>query len=97
MRIAVVGAMQNRGAFSAQGDTAGLRSLAGVWVLSGTLFARTGLPSSILDSNAASVLSGFNYNPAVIQQFIGEQLLASSNGGTIPTSCGRDAVARLTF
>jgi hypothetical protein len=70
----------------------GPKSLVGGWVLSGTLFTRSGLPFSIVDSNAASVLAGFNYNPATSQQFIGGQLLATPTGGPIATGCDRSAV-----
>ena len=31
------------------------------WTVSGTLFARTGLPLTVIDSNATGILNGFNY------------------------------------
>lgn len=31
------------------------------WTVSGTIFARTGFPFTVIDSNATSILNGFNY------------------------------------
>src|ERR1700757_3609614 len=39
----------------------GPSALLGGWVLSGTAFARTGLPFTVVDSNAFGILQGFNY------------------------------------
>src|SRR5689334_10447254 len=39
----------------------GPSALLGGWVLSGTAFARAGLPFTVVDSNAFGILQGFNY------------------------------------
>jgi Carboxypeptidase regulatory-like domain/TonB dependent receptor len=39
----------------------GPSALLGGWVVSGTAFARTGLPFTVVDSNAFGILQGFNY------------------------------------
>ena len=39
----------------------GPSALFGGWVLSGTAFARSGLPFTVVDSNAFGILQGFNY------------------------------------
>ena len=39
----------------------GPSALFGGWVFSGTAFARTGLPFTVVDSNAFGILQGFNY------------------------------------
>ena len=39
----------------------GPSALLGGWVVSGTVFARAGLPFTVVDSNAFGILQGFNY------------------------------------
>jgi hypothetical protein len=40
---------------------AGWKGTLASWTVSGTLFARTGLPLTVIDSNATGILNGFNY------------------------------------
>lgn len=55
------------------------------WVLSGTIFARSGLPFTVVDSNAAGILNSFNYGTTA-----GVNVFANALGGA-PTSCSSDA------
>ncbi|MGB8581164.1 MAG: hypothetical protein WCD47_10110 [Candidatus Sulfotelmatobacter sp.] len=50
------------------------------WTVSGTFFARTGLPFTVIDSGSTGVLNGYNYGPA-----LGQDLFANSSVG--PLSC----------
>ena len=57
------------------------------WTVSGTLFARSGLPFTVVDSNASGVLNGFNYGTTA-----GPNVFANYPAGT-PISCDRGAVS----
>lgn len=54
------------------------------WTFSGTLFADTGLPFTVIDSGNTALLGGYNYGPAT-----GADLFA--NDTRPPFSCGRSA------
>ena len=54
------------------------------WTVSGTFFARTGLPFTVIDSGTTGVLNGFNYGP-----LLGLELFANSSVG--PLSCSSSA------
>jgi len=57
------------------------------WTVSGTLFARSGLPFTVIDSNATGILNGFNYGTTN-----GSNVFANSVGGA-PSSCDSSAVS----
>jgi outer membrane receptor protein involved in Fe transport len=52
----------------------------GGWTFSGTMFARSGVPFSVIDGNTTGILNGQNY---------GGTILASIVGPTTLSSCGR--------
>jgi hypothetical protein len=52
------------------------------WQVSGTLFARTGLPYSVFDLASSSVLAGNNYGTGPNTIF-GEELFANFKGGSV--------------
>jgi carboxypeptidase family protein len=54
------------------------------WTVSGTIFARTGLPFTVVDGAATGALGSYNYGPAT-----GLDLFANSSVG--PLSCGSSA------
>ena len=54
------------------------------WTVSGTFFARTGLPFTVIDSGSTGVLNSYNYGPSPIG--FGPDLFANSSVG--PISCG---------
>jgi hypothetical protein len=57
------------------------------WTVSGTIFARSGLPLTVIDSNATGILNGFNYGTSN-----GFNVFANSSaGGTI--TCSSSAVS----
>jgi hypothetical protein len=56
------------------------------WTVSGTLFTRSGLPVTVYDDDASSLLSGFNYAISA-----GDPVFANFNGSG-PVVCTRDAV-----
>ena len=59
----------------------GLLNLLGGWIISGTVFAHTGLPLTVVDTGTSGVLAGFNYGANVFaNQF---------EGGT--SHCGKSA------
>ncbi|HEV2195675.1 MAG TPA: carboxypeptidase regulatory-like domain-containing protein [Candidatus Acidoferrum sp.] len=49
------------------------------WQLSGTLFARTGLPYTVFDSNATNLISGNNYGGSVYASYLGSAKPACGN------------------
>jgi hypothetical protein len=53
------------------------------WQLSGTLFARSGLPYSVENTGAASILGGYNYQSAVLANYSGP---SSTPGCSSPSS-----------
>ncbi len=55
------------------------------WTVSGTLFARSGIPFTATDANAAGILNGFNLGTTA-----GVNVFANSTVG--PTNCDRGAV-----
>ena len=54
------------------------------WTISGVVFARTGLPFTVIDGASSGALGSYNYGPAT-----GFDLFANSSVGTI--SCGSSA------
>ena len=58
----------------------GPNAVFGGWTISGTVFARSGLPFSVIDSNASATLNSQNY---------GGTILADVVGPTTSGSCGR--------
>ncbi|MBV9608314.1 MAG: TonB-dependent receptor, partial [Acidobacteria bacterium] len=66
-------------------DRYGPHGVLGGWVLSGTLFVRTGLPYSVIDSAATGTLAGYNYGTSPAGG-AGPQLLAGIIG-TPSLSC----------
>lgn len=67
----------------------GPRVLTDGWAFSGTFFARSGVPFTVVDGNTTSTLSGFNYGGTL--NGAGAFVFANSVGGT-PVSCGSSAV-----
>ena len=68
-------------------NTPNLRGLWGAlldWTVSGTFFARTGLPFTVIDSGSTGVLNAYNYGPA-----LGQDLFANSSVG--PLTCSSSA------
>jgi hypothetical protein len=59
------------------------------WTISGTLFARTGIPFTAIDGASTGVLNSSNYGPAT-----GMSLFADSNVG--PLSCSSSAAFTVT-
>src|SRR5579864_6235773 len=59
------------------------------WVFSGTIFARSGLPFTVVDGNQTGNLSAFNYGGNL--SGIGAFVFANYLGGA-PSSCGSGAV-----
>jgi Carboxypeptidase regulatory-like domain len=57
------------------------------WTLAGTIFARSGLPLTVIDSNATGILNGFNYGTSN-----GFNVFANSSASGVIT-CGPSAVA----
>jgi hypothetical protein len=67
----------------------GPRAVFGDWTVSGTIFARSGLPFTVVDSNATSALAS-NYFGGVLNN-TGAFVFANYLGGA-PSSCGKSAV-----
>jgi hypothetical protein len=65
-----------------KGPTAALKG----WQLSGTLFARTGLPYTIADSGASGILGNFNYQSAAYANYAGPSSTPNCNGPSSVTS-----------
>jgi Carboxypeptidase regulatory-like domain len=68
---------------------AGPKALTDGWILSGTMFARSGLPFTVVDGNTTALLAGFNYGGILSQT--GAFVFANSLGGA-PTSCDASAI-----
>jgi hypothetical protein len=60
--------------------------LIGSWTVAGTLFWRTGLPTTVIDDSGNSTLAGFNYGTS-----FGDPFFASYHG-TGPNVCTRNAI-----
>jgi hypothetical protein len=67
----------------------GPRAVFGDWTVSGTIFARSGLPFTVVDSNATSILAANNYGGVL--NGTGAFVFANYLGGA-PSSCSSDAV-----
>jgi len=67
----------------------GPKTLVDGWILSGTIFARSGVPFTVVDGNQTSVLAGFNYGGNL--SGAGAFVFANSLGGA-PTSCDASAI-----
>lgn len=61
--------------------------LFGGWTISGTVYHRTGLPFTVVDSNVSGALAGTNYGGTIFAQQV----------GTGATSCGKSAVDTSCF
>jgi hypothetical protein len=61
------------------------------WVLSGTIFARSGLPFTVVDGNQTSNLAAFNYGGNL--SGTGAFVFANNLGGA-PSSCDSSAVSK---
>jgi hypothetical protein len=61
------------------------------WTVSGTVFARSGLPFTVIDSTASGVLAGFNYGA------IGGTSIFANQVNPAPISCNRSAVTTPCF
>jgi hypothetical protein len=75
-------------------NTPNLRGLWGAlldWTVSGTFFARTGLPFTVIDSGTTGVLNGFNYGPA-----LGMDVFANSAVGPLACTSAATSVPCLT-
>jgi hypothetical protein len=57
----------------------GLAPVVDGWQLSGTLFARTGLPYTVFDSGATNLISGNNYGGSVYASYLGAAKPACGN------------------
>ena len=68
---------------------AGWKGVLADWTVSGTVFARSGLPFTVIDGNATANLGAFNYGGAL--NAAGAFVFANNLGGA-PPSCGSDAV-----
>jgi len=67
----------------------GPRAVFGDWTVSGTIFARTGLPFTVVDSNATSILASNNFGGVLNDT--GAFVFANYLGGA-PSSCSASAV-----
>ena len=67
----------------------GPRAVFGDWTVSGTIFARSGLPFTVVDSNATSILASNNFGGVLNDT--GAFVFANYLGGA-PSSCGKSAV-----
>ena len=67
----------------------GPRTIFGDWTVSGTIFARSGLPFTVVDGNATSALAANNYGGVL--NGTGAFVFANYLGGA-PSSCGSSAV-----
>jgi hypothetical protein len=67
----------------------GPRVVFGDWAVSGTIFARSGLPFTVVDGNATSILAANNYGGVLNDA--GAFVFANYLGGA-PSSCSADAV-----
>jgi hypothetical protein len=56
------------------------------WQLSGTLFARTGLPYTVVNTGASSILSGMGYGSAVLANYAGPSSHPVCNSPSSTTS-----------
>jgi hypothetical protein len=67
----------------------GFKGVLADWTLSGTLFTRSGLPFTVIDGNATSVLAANNYGGVLngAGSFVFANQIAPA-----PSSCGSDAV-----
>jgi hypothetical protein len=61
------------------------------WIISGTIFARSGLPFTVVDGNHTANLAAFNYGGAL--SGTGAFVFANSLGGA-PSSCSSSAVTQ---
>ena len=61
------------------------------WVFSGTIFARSGLPFTVVDGNQTANLAAFNYGGNL--SGVGAFVFANYKGGA-PSSCGSSAVTK---
>lgn len=66
-----------------------LKPITNGWILSGTVFARSGLPFTVVDGDTTALLAGFNYGGTLTQQ--GAFVFANDLGGA-PLSCSASAV-----
>jgi len=66
----------------------GWRGVLASWTVSGTLFARTGYPLTVVDSNATSILNGYNYGTNTTGGF---NIFANYPSGA-PITCDSGAV-----
>ncbi len=67
----------------------GPRAVFGDWTVSGTIFARSGLPFTVVDGNATSILASNNFGGVL--NGTGAFVFANYLGGA-PSSCGKSAV-----
>lgn len=65
----------------------GFKGLLGGWTVGGTLFVRSGLPFTVVDSGTYGALTAFNFG----NNNAGTPIFANYLGGA-PNSCGRSAV-----
>jgi hypothetical protein len=64
----------------------GWKGFLSAWTVSGTIFARSGLPFTVVDSNASGILNSYNLGTTA-----GPNIFANQIGPT-PISCSSDAV-----
>ncbi len=70
----------------------GPSALLGGWVVSGTAFARTGLPFTVVDSNAFGILQGFNYGFTNITSVSVPANSSGTGGQTCSASAANPAI-----
>jgi len=68
----------------------GPATIFGDWTLSGTIFARTGLPFTVVDGNATSILAANNFGGSALNDN-GAFIFANYLGGA-PSQCNSNAV-----
>ena len=69
----------------------GPNALLGGWVISGTAFARSGLPFTVVDSNAFGILQGFNYGFTNITSVSVPANFSGAGGQTCTSSAANPA------
>jgi hypothetical protein len=67
----------------------GLKTVTAGWILSGTIFARSGVPFTVVDGDQTGTLAGFNYGGNLSGE--GAFIFANSLGGA-PSSCDAQAI-----
>ena len=74
----------------------GPRMIFGDWTVGGTLFYRTGLPFSVVDSASTEAIAGFNYGSTVLATITGPEIIPATVRRWILRASGRISSLPLT-